>query len=179
MRLEDFIKNNKEGFDIESPSKKVWSRIQADLSPSRKEEKMISLSVLYKIAASVILLIGLGTVLGFYIGNAKMSQSDMFANNRYSEVEQFYKKQMEVKMGRLASYNVAPEVTADLQQMDQTFDEIKQDILLDPEMNEEKYINAIIKNYESRIAIMEKVLKRIKHHSEKKKNESYHEQIEI
>ena len=46
-------------------------------------------------------------------------------------------------------------------------------------MNEEKYINAIIKNYESRIAIMEKVLKRLNQHSEKKKNESNHEQIEI
>jgi anti-sigma-K factor RskA len=66
-RLEDFIKANKEGFDEFEPGANLWSRIEKQLPPEAKkrEAKTFSLGFVLRVAASVIVVMGISFVV-FY-----------------------------------------------------------------------------------------------------------------
>ena len=179
MKLEEFIKQHRSEFDDRQPSPEVWKRIREDMHEKPIAARMVSISVLYKVAASVVLLIGVGVVLGLYIGSLQSNQDQFTQAKEYQDIENYYQGQIDDRMKRLASYNVSPEVQEDLHNMDQLYQELRSEETRLASNSQEQHINAIIKNYESRIAIMEKVLERMKQHSEKKQNDSHDEQIQI
>ena len=64
-RLEDFIKMNRDEFDDLEPSGDLWARIEKNLPPEGtaiqpREAKTFSLSFVLKVAASVIIVMGIG-----------------------------------------------------------------------------------------------------------------------
>jgi len=67
-RLEDFIKTNRAGFDDLEPSADLWARIekhlpQQDSSAKKRETKTFSLGFVLRVAATVIVVMGISFVL--------------------------------------------------------------------------------------------------------------------
>src|SRR6185437_8067869 len=83
-RLEDFIKTNREEFDDLEPSADLWSRIEKHLPEQggaikKRETKTFSLGFVLRVAASVIVVMGISFVL--YLRNEKKAGVDFAAIN--------------------------------------------------------------------------------------------------
>src|SRR5690349_15351948 len=67
MRLEEFVKANREEFNDIVPSPDLWSRIERELpqqfEPQKKNEKSFSLGFVLRVAASVIVVMGISFVI--------------------------------------------------------------------------------------------------------------------
>src|SRR6201986_1683305 len=83
-RLEDFIKINKEEFDELEPSPDLWARIEKHLPPEmgtekKREAKMFSLGFVLRVAASIIVIMGIGFAV--YLHNERSGKIDLAAIN--------------------------------------------------------------------------------------------------
>src|ERR1700759_45941 len=83
-RLEDFVRNNREQFDDLEPSADLWSRIEKHLPAEgtvtqKREAKMFSLGFVLKVAASIILI--MGVIFALYIHNEKNQAVDLASIN--------------------------------------------------------------------------------------------------
>ena len=103
-RLEDFMRANREEFDDLEPSADLWSRIEKHLPaegtlPQKREAKMFSLSFVMKVAASIIIVMGIGFFL--YVHNEKKQGVNYAAiNPEYAKQRVQYASQVESKMRR-------------------------------------------------------------------------------
>ncbi|MGW8123001.1 hypothetical protein ACV07N_10125 [Roseivirga echinicomitans] len=125
-KLEDFIKDNKERFDTETPSGELWNKIQKgldqDLPPKRNSTHWF-----WKIAVAVLL------IAVAYLGSEKYFSADSnresTAMQEFKELESFYtqlisdkkiKLSEEVESGEYFSF-----LEADIQSLDQFYEELK------------------------------------------------------
>ena len=89
-RLEDFISENKAGFDDLEPRADIWANISAELDawdeeqeqPKKREAKTFSLGFVLKVAASVIVVMGLG--FGLYLKNQNPDNAEPPARGTFS-----------------------------------------------------------------------------------------------
>ena len=162
--MEKFIKQNRQAFDTELPSQRVWAGIENELHESASQPKMIELRLVYRIAASVALILTFGVLLGYYIGSNSTNR-EMAA--KLADVERYYQSQMDTKMSELAAYQADDIVAEDLATLESRYTSlVSEDVY-----SEDQYMHAVIENFEARLAIMEKVLDRMKQYSNKGKRE--------
>ena len=106
--LENFITQNRESFDREVPSLKVWAEIDKKMGTKSQETKPRSLWRHVWMAASILFLLTAGGLIGMQI--TKGISSDEMANKdilpkEYQEMESFYQGQVQEKVAQLANYN--------------------------------------------------------------------------
>ena len=79
-RLEEFVKENREGFDSEVPRRDLWSKIESELE---KKETHFDYSWLWKVAALVFLA---STIALLFKGNITDEDlpSDQLSSNGYN-----------------------------------------------------------------------------------------------
>ncbi|MEM8909297.1 MAG: hypothetical protein AAGD05_15735, partial [Bacteroidota bacterium] len=165
--LEKFISENRSDFDREIPSLKVWAAIDKKVNGKETQPPPVTKSRrLWRyswIAASVALLLATGTAIGLQLNqgesNSMASLGDF--SSEYAEMEQYYQSQIQEKVAQLASYDDNNTVRKDLLQVDEFMEELKNELQEAPKGNEEKIINAMIHNYQTKIDILERVLERI------------------
>lgn len=168
--LENFIRSNREDFDMASPDLRVWANIDRNLASRRPRRLPLWRNLI--LAASVLFLLGIGTLIGLQINqntDAYRSLSDV--SLEHQELEQYYEKQLQEKTALLASYgNNDLSVDKDLQQLEGFLGELQQELQEAPKGNEEQIVNAMIENYQDRLEILERVLSRIKTQPNKEKD---------
>src|SRR5436190_15096217 len=105
-RFEDFIKNNREEFEEVEPSADLWSKIEQSLNmqeelPKKLETKTFSLSFVLRVAASVVLIMGIG--FGIYLQTQKSAKGIDFAaiNPEYAKQQLHYASLVETKLTEL------------------------------------------------------------------------------
>jgi hypothetical protein len=160
--LEKFISSNREAFDKAIPNLKVWAEI--DKALSRKGARRRTLWQNLRIAAAVLLLLFTGGIVGNYLagtsfGDASVSLRDI--DPEYAEMAQYYEKQIDDKVKQLASYEQGQVVLEDFEQLDKTMEELKEDLLRAPKGKEEQIIENLIRSYQTKVQILERVLERI------------------
>lgn len=163
--LENFINENREQFDDKVPSLKVWADIEKGLAPPKA--KRFSLFRIASVAASVIILLGVGAFFGRNYSNTIAPTHEQIVNlgeisPEYAERESKLKKEFNQKHARLVShkdYNLS--VDDDLKDLDKTMAELRKELANVPKGSEEQIIEAIIRNYQSKIRILEIVLEKI------------------
>ena len=173
--LEDFIKKNRNQFDQKTPDLKVWSEIEKQLAPP--QAKRISLLRILSIAASVIFLLAMGAYGGNYFTQSSSTQSIVSLDDistEYGQLERDFQKQINRKRTQLASYNYDTSINEDLTDLDKTLDELRMELINVPKGSEEQIVDAMIKNYKTKVAILEIVLDKIVSTNSKRseKNES-------
>lgn len=179
--LENFIRENREAFDSEHPSSNLWERIEASLP----EERIIELRPRsrfrgLRIAAAVLLLIGMGAILGLFLNPSSNSALASAQDNlslaavapQHAEAEQFFRKQIASKIVQLQDAGLAKEVMGDLDQLEAQMEELKKAYLEAPRESREFIIHSMIQNYQLRIELLEKVLEEVKS-SYPQNNENY------
>ncbi len=171
-RFENFIKNNRDQFDDKVPSLRVWSAIEKQLEPPKA--KRISLLRVASIAASVIILLGIGALGGNYFTQVEtttpVASLDKISTE-YGEMERDFQKQILDKKAKLASYNYEKVVSKDLEDLDLTLNELRKELINVPKGSEEKIVEAMIKNYKTKIQILEIVLEKIDLNNSKKEGQ--------
>ena len=180
--LAQFVIDNKDSFNNKLPNPNVWSKIDQQLSPTSKV-RSFKLIRYAGIAASIVLLMLASALAGIYfygekptpIVNANLTPNEATEiSTELLEFEKDYKKRVNKKHVQLASYHdntkaseVLSTVNEDLSKVDEILNELRNEFKDAQKGSEKQIINAMIKNYETKLKILEIVLKRI----EKKNND--------
>jgi hypothetical protein len=183
-RLEDFIKANKEGFDEFEPGADLWSRIEKQLppdAPKKREAKTFSLGFVLRVAASVIVVMGISFVV-FYKSVQQGNKVDLAAINPvYAKQQMHYASLVETKRSELKAVaktnpELYQEFSEEIAQMDSTYKKLNNDLANSP--NQEAVLQAMIKNLQIQTDVLSQQLNAIEQYKQAKK-EPYNETKDI
>lgn len=159
--FETFVTENRKDFDIHEPSISLWKGIEQDLG-SKKKPKFFRI---VGIAASILILISAGYFVGLSNNDNEFSQQ-MFADetqyNDFIEANQFYNRTIDYKIAEAKSIGVEEDVLTDLEQLDEVYLELKEEMLNSAYKDKDILVNLMIKNYKSKIEILERIIGKTK-----------------
>lgn len=177
-RFEDFIKNNHDEFDEIEPSVDLWSKIEQQLildeQPKKRETKTFSLGFVLKVAASVIVVMGIG--FGIYLQSQKGTKGvDLVAiNPEYARQQVHYASLVETKLTELKSAAKADpqlyqEFSAEIAKMDSTYKKLNNDLATSP--NQETVLHAMIRNLQIQTELLNQQLNVLEQYNQMKKDQ--------
>jgi len=178
--LEKFVLENREAFDDAIPSLKVWGEI--DRSVNRREARRITLRRSLRIAAGVLFLLFAGALAGHYLSGLEEENPVAVLENvapEYFEMAQYYEGEISSKEKQLAAYQQGETVLEDFAQLDEAMEELKEELLHAPKGQEEQIVENLIKNYQTKIQILERVLERIQSNTNQEQFKPADDEISI
>lgn len=159
--LEKFIRENRHDFDTEVPSLNVWANLDQHLDSQRPSGRVVWMKRL-RVAAAVLALLVAGGAAGAYLTNqGKAVDSLADVSPEHAEMERYFSTQVEEKMAKLATYKQDGVVKADIQELDQAYEQLRKELENAPAGAEEKIIQAMIETYQTKINILEQVLEKV------------------
>ena len=165
-RLEEFVINNREDFDIHSPSPEVWEKLNKQLTPTTIKQPR-NLNWL-KIAAVIALaILGSGVVVTQIMmpdQQYKFAQEVDPEMKELIEAEAYYAQQVDGKLKEIRKcYQLIPElqmeVEDDLQELESMYNNLKTD--LKENVSNKEVIEAMIENNRFRMKLVDQVLEQI------------------
>jgi hypothetical protein len=177
-RLEDFIRMNKEEFDDLEPSADLWKKIEKHLPaegtmPKKREAKTFSLNFVLRVAASVILVMGVSFAL--YLRHEKRAGIDYAAiNPTYARQQMHYaslvqSKRSELKTIAKSDPQLYKEFSAEIAKMDSTYKKLNNDLATSP--NQELVLRAMIRNLQIQTEVLNQQLNVIEQYNQMKKEQ--------
>ena len=179
--LEKFISENRSAFDDREPSKGIWSAIDKQLDQKdKKSARTIPIWRYASVAAVAAILLAVGVFIGQNMNN-ETAQPIAFEEQypEFLEAEHYYQKEVKTKVAQLAKYDHDASIEEDLKQLDQIYEELKNELAQAPKDQHERIINAMITNYRTKLSILERVLERIQSTNQEKLNKSKDDSIDI
>ncbi len=161
-RLEQFIDDHNEEFDVELPSLKLWGEIDAAIHPKPKKGKWQTAS---RSAAAIALFIVAGYfVFGSTTNDPKNLNTSPVAlisekNPEFSEMTEYYSNQINKNMSRLTALgHHDADLYRDIKQMELYYDTLNMEWAKNPHKSDEQLVNAMVENYRSRYMLLENVV---------------------
>ena len=172
-RLEDFVRQNREQFDLREPDPSIWLKINPANAPVVKERR----SMRWLRVAAAVAMIFAGSTAGIYFLTGGKAEMDQYSSELYMEIqetEQYYSQMVNQRYDELkpflASDPAAEEMLSiDMEELDEVYSDLKED-LKDNASNPE-VIEAMILNYRVKLEILEDLLNQLK----EKENQDYEE----
>jgi hypothetical protein len=163
-RLEEFVKQHREEFDLHEPDPSVWLRINPATVPLARERKPMQ----WLRVAAVIAMIFAGSTAGIYFLAGRSAEADQNSKALYTEMEEterYYNQMVAQRYDELrpflASDPVAKKMlTADLKELDEVCKALKND--LKDNVSNPEVIEAMILNYRVKLEILEDLLNQLK-----------------
>ena len=184
-RLEEFVKQHREQFDLREPDPSIWLKINTgshagsqtgSKAAARKPQGMRWL----RIAAAVAMIFA-GSTAGIYFLTGNNAKADRFSNELYQEIretEHYYSQMVadryeELKPFLASNPDASEMLSTDMEELDEVYLELKKD-LKDNASNPE-VIEAMILNYRVKLEILEELLIQLKEkeNQDYEKDESY------
>lgn len=175
MRLENFVKENREGFDDKQPKELLWDNIEARLNELQPKQEIIAPKAkvvhlrqrIYryaKIAAiGLILLIAGGFIGSYWTMQQHKSATLGSISEEYAELEFFYSQKVNQQLSELKKYNYDESIVKDIEELDVAFKELEKELKEQGEdASNERIVNEMIDNYHAKIEILERVLNSLK-----------------
>lgn len=160
--LEKFITNNRSSFDdLKAPSR-VWTQIE------KKDRPVFHMWKWSAVAASALLLIAIGYILGDR-ANAPV-QNEQWAE--YQETENFYQARVSQKLDEIKSLPVSEEVLSDIQMLDDVYDDLRRQLMDDPNADARILLTAMVKHNKQKLEVLEKIISRVNKY-QKNKNQNH------
>ncbi len=175
-RLEDFVKQHREQFDLHEPGPSVWLKINPAGVPLKKERATLRW---LRLAASLAIIFA-GFTAGIYFLSGGGADQDLYGSELYQEIretEDYYNHMVSERYRELETYLVSNPgaremLDADMEELDQVYEELKED-LKDNASNPE-VIEAMILNYRVKLEILEDLLNQLKgKENQDEEDESY------
>lgn len=173
-RLENYIKNNRTEFDEFEPPVNLWNRIEQELDAQQpvRKERVIKLSVLLKIAATLLIIITAGVVFMRY--QRSMATDISSINPELASQQVHYASMIETKRSELKRiekedpqlYN---EFAAEIRKMDSNYKKLQNDLPTSP--NQEETVKAMIRNLQTQIEVLNQQLNIIQQINQFKKGQ--------
>jgi hypothetical protein len=184
-KLEKFIIENREEFDVFDPTEALWDRIQKPTHAIKLNWKTVAI----RVAAVVVIFIA------SYFFHDMMQSDDATSVAKQEieldeqqmeqikvlmEAEVYYSSQINIakdEIFRLSGNNQAliDDINVDLVELDEIFKELKND-LKDNSDNEE-VIEAMIQNYRIKLEVLEEIMEQLKKAKNRDKNENIDHEI--
>ena len=179
MRLEEFVKANREEFNDIVPSPDLWSRIERELpiqfAHQKKNERSFSLGFVLRVAASVIVVMGISFII--YLRSNKPAEvnyasiNPVYAQQQTRYVALIANKRTELKTISQSDPELYKEFSAETAKMDSVYKKLRSDLVTSP--NPELVLRAMIRNLEVQAEVLNQQLNVIEQYNQmKKKNES-------
>lgn len=149
--LEDFIRDNRASFDDLKVPDRVWARI------NKQDRPVHSLWKWTAVAASALLLVAVGYIFGI----RTQAQPEIAGWDEYKEAEEYYQDRIDQKMERIKTLPVSQEVLTDIQVLDEVYEQLRKQLLEDPNADAELLLSAMIRHQQQKLDIMEKILNRV------------------
>lgn len=161
--LKIFIDQNRNEFDSEKAPDRVWEKLASQLhydDPTVNPKNRFP--VLYFVSGvAATLLVLITALVGYQIGIRNNSYPE---NNQayqsYTLKEKDYLQEINHKMDLLEMNSLDPSIQNDLLELDAVYQELKAELLENQYGNTAQVIDALIKNYNTKIEILEIILKK-------------------
>ena len=170
-RLEDFVRQHREEFDLREPDPSVWLKINPANAPVVKEKRPMR----WLRVAAAIAVIFAGSSAGIYFLTGGNNEADLYSQELYMEMQEteaFYTMMVSDRYEELqpflASNPMANEMlSADMEELDEVYHELKND--LKDNISNPEVIEAMVLNYRIKLEILEDLLNQLK----EKENQDY------
>ncbi len=156
--LEEFIKKNREAFDSEKAPEFDWEVLK---KPKAKKAKFRTLKFI-ALAASLSLLVGIFFFSKQYQNTSGNDFADSELSKELPELKNYYSSQVANKFAELEKYNTDPSLAEDIKQMDDFLKDLEEELKAVPPSKRDEVIEAMIKNYQYKVFMLDKVLNQIK-----------------
>jgi len=176
-RLEDFVKQQREQFDLHEPDPSIWLKINPANVPEVKERRPMRW---LRVAAAVAMIFG-GSAAGIYFLTGEKAETDQLSNELYLEIqetEQYYSQMVtqrydELKPFLMENPGAQRMLEDDMEELDEVYLELKED--LKDNVSNPEVIEAMILNYRVKLEILEEVLNQLneKENQDYENDESY------
>lgn len=181
-RLEDFVKQHREQFDLHEPDPSVWLKINPANKPETAKSRHSGGGMRWLRIAAAVAMIFAGSTAGIYfLSGGGSGTDDLYSSELYMEVletEQYYNQMVSSRYNELVPYladnpGAKEMLSMDMDELDEVYDELKSD-LKDNASNPE-VIEAMILNYRVKLEILEDLLYQLKEkeNQDYEKDESY------
>jgi hypothetical protein len=177
-RLEDFIKANKEEFDELEPKASLWLNIEERLPDefidAPRQKKTFSLGFVLKVAASIIVVMGISFVL--YLRSEKSNTGVNLAaiNPQYAKEQVHYSKLISNRLSQLKTLSKSDpdlyvEFAAGIAEMDSTYKKLDKELPNSP--NKEAVLYAMIRNLKMQAEAINQQLMIIEQYNQENKKQ--------
>jgi len=175
-RLEDFVKQNREQFDLHQPDPSIWLKVNpANETPANESAVKERRPMRWLQVAAAIAVIFAGSTAGIYFLTGEKAETDFYSSELYQDIletEQYYNQMVSQRSDELQPFLTANPaamemLTMDMEELDDAYLELKED-LKDNASNPE-VIEAMILNYTVKLEILEDLLNQLK----EKENQDY------
>lgn len=167
-RLEKFIQENRQDFDMHTPSDAVWAKIQTNIA-GEKKRSLPWRRIVWNAAAVILIFFSSYVVLEYvHYKNDPLNPGLAIRNNEQLaplvEAEVYYTAQVNNKLAEVEELiqkypDIADELRNDLLQIDSMNADLKKD-LKDNIANEE-IVESLIQNYRIKLEILEEMLRQL------------------
>lgn len=176
-RLENFIRGNKKDFDQCEPPIGLWEKIEQELDEKLnvqpKKTKVVKLSSLLKMVASLAVIVAAGLFLWQY----QYDQATDLANIDPALAKQqiHYTSVIETKRDELKQIEeqepqLYQEFSSEIRKMDESYQRLKNDLPSSP--NQEETVKAMIRNLQIQAEVLNQQLNVIKQINDSKKQQN-------
>lgn len=171
--FEDFVRKNRNAFDDQEPSEKVWKKIDRTLFPAGKTSVWNSI-VIWRAAAMLFMALSIYLLLAKNTASTSQNNSQMVAAlGDFKDVEQFYFEQISQKTALIEEFQRTEGLngfTHDFQQLEAMYMVLKEEMKARPS---QKVKDALVLNLLVRIDLLNQQLHKLeqgeyKEDSEKK-----------
>ena len=176
-RLEDFVKQQREQFDLHEPDPSIWLKINPANVPVVKERRSMRW---LRVAAAVAMIFG-GSTAGLYFLTGEKAETDQLSNELYLEIqetEQYYSQMVtqrydELKPFLMENPDAERMLADDMEELDEVYLDLKED--LKDNVSNPEVIEAMILNYRVKLEILEDLLNQLneKENQDYENDESY------
>lgn len=173
-RLEDFIRQNKNAFDDRKPEPDLWSKIQKSLTghvTSFQPKKSFSLGFVLRVAAIVILVMGVGFI--FYLQKQNQRPIDLaqispeYAQQQLRYASEVQNKRAVLKVIAKTDPELYQEFNSVLLDIDKSYKKLNQELQISP--NPERVLRAMILNLQVQTELLNQQLQVIEDYNQAKK----------
>ncbi|MCB0582304.1 MAG: hypothetical protein KDD10_23700 [Phaeodactylibacter sp.] len=177
--IEQFILEQREAFDGPSPGLRVWGEISHELD--RRQSRRLTLWKAGRAAAVVVVLLACGALLGVYLFGNRLQPAASLERvaPEYAKAEEYYQQQIHQKYQQLAAYQRDNLVDKDLARLDEVMQELRQELLIAPKGKEEEIVEDLLRSYQAKVSILERVLDRLQDAAPEAENPEGHEETSI
>ena len=171
-KLEKFIQENRDEFDVHSPSPDLWDKINKENEvivfnkASSRRFRFYALRIAAVILIAVISIVAYEQI-GKYQEDSKLSSNEEMKIDpeivELIEAEAYYGNQVSLKMKELETY------TADFEDLDAAYSELANE--LGKDIYKQQMIESMIETYRMKISILEEVLMQFENWEEESASE--------
>jgi hypothetical protein len=157
-KLEGFVKDNKNEFEVKGPSDQLWAKIEAELDKKKQPKKSIKMYQWMSIAATLVVSLGLYFTYNYNQAN-NIDVADI--NPEFGKREVSFVSQIEEKKDSLAIYasenpDLYKRFTEDLKNLDAEYDRLKTELPESP--NQVFVVKEMVRNREMQLQVLKQQL---------------------